>query len=654
VEDEPIDLNGERVHHANTWGKKMYLNQNVPQQIDSKFKFYQSVIPKSKNIFAINENLYELSYPTPNDLSDLKLWGIYKIIDCNKLKYIKPAQITMKNPGNMGQVLSYLVDVVGVTDNRVHILIYEIGNNGVTHELQSYKIVNNELVFESYKTLFYNQSITIYNYYDFDNGHLMLRIKQNSINKVYSCFFNEQNTTWSIDMNPIVYGAASTTTKIIGNRVFIQPYGQNKIDVYNLTSNSSSMSLQASLSNIFLSNPDNLSIFETAGNQYNIIYRKGTVSYELLQLNLTNNSATHLTMPVDFKNVPFSGAYRTDFIMKDNEIVKLNKMPWTQYPSGEYPNYQYVNFKRDSSGNWVKDKTNGFKWSGIGGFNNQYIISNDLTYSNGASGARKVFSIREVDYLAHPYTMYNNSTIYSSAYHRPKKLTHDAFDQGILNGMLVFKNLIFNDISNFLFRALNDSYDYNSRTYDVKTVILDNKTQPLSGNKNVYVYGKYSVVMKPGFSVSSSSGVEFHAIPQQAFPSNLPSCSLTFEDMLNPKLTEIPSELIYMKQANQVLKDKPYYGKIVLNDFSLNGEIIIDKKVKLYPNPTKDILNVDFNGSTFKILEVYSIDAKKIITRDVLNLNAVDVNLSTYPSGIYMVNLIDLNGKIYPNKVIKK
>lgn len=654
-EDEPIDLNGERVHPANTFGKKMYLNQNVPQQIDSKFKFYQSVIPKNKNIFAISENLYELSYPTANDLSDLKLWGIYKIIDCNKLKYIKPAQITMKNPGNMGQVLSYLVDVVGVTDNRVHILIYGIGNNVNTHELQSYKIVNNELIFESYQTLFYNQPNGIYNYYDFDNGHLILRVQDNnSINKVYSCFFNEQTANWSIDMNPIVYGAASTTTKIIGNRVFIQPYGQNKIDVYNLTSNSSSMSLQASLSNIFLSNPDNWSIFETSTNQYNIIYRKGTVSYELLQLNLTNNSATHLTMPVDFKNVPFSAAYRTDFIMKDNEIIKLNKMPWTQNPSGEYPNYQYINFKRNGSGNWVKDKTNGFKWSGIGGFNNQYIISNDLTYSNGASGTRKVFSIREVDYLAHPYTMYNNSTIYSSAYHRPKKLTHDAFDQGIVNGKQVFKNLIFNDISNFLFRALNDSYDYNSRTYDVKTVILDNKTQPISGYKDVYIYGKYSVDMKPGFSVSSSSGVEFHAIPQQVFPNDLPSCSLTFEDMLNPQLTEIPSELIYMKQGNPNLKDKPYYGEIVLNDSSLNREIIIDREVKLYPNPTKDILNIDFNGRNFKTLEVYSIDAKKIITKNVSTINFVEVNLSAYPSGIYMVNLIDVNGKIYPNKVIKK
>lgn len=664
-EEEPIDLNGEKVHPANTWGKKIYLNQNFPQQPDNKFYFYQSVVPNNKNIFAVSENLYQLTYPNVlNNLSNLKLWGIYKIVDCNKLKYIKPTQITMKNPGSIGVLDdTYLIDVVGITENRVHILIQETRflNPGfnTTSELQSYKIVNNELIFESYLTLFYNQPNKIFfnNYYSFDNGHLIL----SKSNSQYSCYYNEQNGIWTMNNNPIISGV-QPFIKIIGAKVFIQPYGQNKLDIYNLASNSANISLQASLSNIFLSNPNNLSIFEKASNQYNIIYRKGdayTATFEMMQLNLSNNSSTHLIMPLDFKNVSNLGSYKTDFIMRSNEIIKLSKMPWVQNPASEYGNYQYVNFKTDNNGNWVKDKTNGFKWSEMGGFNNQYIISNDLAYGNNTYGIRRVFSIREIDYLAHPYTMYNNSTVYSAAYHRPKKLDHTAFEHGILNGKQVFDNLILNNVSNFLFRALNTtpSYllsDYNTRTYDVKTVILDNKTQPLSGNKDVYVYGKYSVDMKPGFSVSSSSGVEFHAIPQQVFPNDLPSCSLTFEDMLNPQLTEIPSELIYMKQGNPNLKDKPYYGEIVLNDSSLNREIIIDREVKLYPNPTKDILNIDFNGRNFKTLEVYSIDAKKIITKDVSTINFVEVNLSAYPSGIYMVNLIDVNGKIYPNKVIKK
>lgn len=656
-EEVPIDINGEVVHPANTWGKKMYLNQNFPQQLDSQFYFYESVVPNNKNIFALSENIYELGYPNvSNNVSNLKLWGIYKIIECNKLKYIKPAQITMRNPGSAGNITNFFVDIVGVTDDRVHLIIHEIKSSGRTYELQSYKIVNNELVFESYLTLFYNQqnNLTIYNYFDFDNNHLILHTNNNNL---YSCFFNEQNGGWTINNNPISYGV-STFTKIIGNKVFIQPYGQNKLDIYNLAINSPTMTLQASLSNIFLPSPSIMSIFEKSDNQYDIIYRRdfnGGYSqlYEMINLNLSNNSASysHVAMPTDFKNVSYLGL-RTNFIIKNNEILKLIKMQYST--TGEYPNYQYINFKKDIGGTWVKDKVNYFKWSEIGGFNSQYIISNDLIYGS-SSHKRRVFSVREVDYLAHPYTMYNNMTVYSSAYHRPKKLDNDAFSYGMSNGKEYFTNLILNNVSNFLFRALNNGYDYNTRTYEVKTVILDNKTTPLTGNKNVNIYSKYSIVMKPGFSVSSSSGIEFHAIPQQIFPTDLPSCSLTFEDMLNPKLTELPNETIYLKQAKP--DDQPYYGEIVLGEEKQNEPNIIfsGNDIKIYPNPTKDILNIDLRGKfkDFDNLQVYSADGKIIITKKIITDNT-EINLSQYPAGIYIISLLNKNGKHYPYKIIKK
>lgn len=651
-EEEPIDINGERVHPANTWGKKMYLNQNFSQQIDSKFTFYQSVVSKKTNTFALSENLYEVNNATLNNSPNLQLWGIYKIIECNKLKYIKPAQITMKNPGAMGQFVEYFIDVVGVTDNRIHIIIHELRNSGKTFELQSYKIVNNELVFESYLTLFYNQTnISINNYYDFDNNHLMLRTTSG---RVYSCFFNEQNGVWSMNNTPISYGNIQPNIQLIGDKLFINPGGENKLDVYNLATNSPAMTIQASISNIFISTPGIVSIFENSTNQYNIIYRRNVnyldYGYEMMQFNLSNNSFSHITMPVDFKNVPFNGGQKINFIKKNNEIIKLGKMPWSQSATSEYPNYSYRNFKTDANGNWVNDKVNYYKWSEIGGFNSQYIISNDLIY--GSNAKRRVFSVREVNYLAHPYTMYD-VTVHSSAYHRPKKLDNDAFDHGMTNGKLYFSNLILNNVSNFLFRALNNGYDYNTRTYDVKTVILDNKTASLTGNKNVNIYGKYSIVMKPGFSVSSSSGIEFNAIPQQTFPSDLPSCSLTFEDMLNPQLTELPSELLYLKQGNA--QNKPHLGEIVLIEAQNISEINLGSEISIYPNPTKSVVYINFNGKSkdYSNLIVYSLDGRKTLSQKIL-ANNTEVNLTQYPAGVYLITLIGIDGKSYPYKVIKK
>ena len=675
-EDEPIDINGERVHPANTWGKKIYLREkngsyNSLQEVDTNFYYYRSVMSANQNTFAMSENLYDIYYFNINDfLSKFQLWGIYKIVDCNKIKYIKPAKITIKNPGVTGEIHDCLIDVVGVTNDRVHILIEVWRRNAAfdlykTYELQSFKIVNNELVFENYKTLFYDQqNLNISKYYDFDNGHLMLCVSHNSnlLNKIYSCYYNEQNGIWSMDANPIPNGSTGVFTKIVGDKVFIQPSGQNKVDIYNLASNSPAFSLKASLSNQFLSVPgtngvgDRLSIFKRSDDVYNIVYKNtnGVGFYEFMQVNLSGNSATssHITMPADFRYVYGSGS---NFIIKDKEIIKLTNVGWASNASSEYGNHFYQNYIKDGSGNWIKDKTFPLKWKDIGAFNNRYIISSDDYYNNSTGPKRRMFSIREIDYIAHPYIRYDDNIFYPAAYHRPKKLDNYYFSAGIVvNGREEFKNIAGTSLNKFLYRSPNLGYDFNATTYDTKTVILDDKTQKLTGYKSVAIHGKYSVVMKPGFSVSASTGVEFMAKAQAPLPADIPACSLTFDDMLNPQITETPNETLYLKQVGVKLGNEPYYGEIVLNGTLANQEVVIDRAVKLYPNPTKDILNIDFNGKKFKTLDVYSLDGKKIMTQDLSSLNTIQVNLSQYPAGIYMVTLIDSNGKNYPNKIIKK
>ncbi len=673
-EEEPIDINGERVHPANTWGKKIYLKEfggsgNYQQEIDVNFNYYRSVMAANQNTFAMSENIYDIySININNYLSNLRLWGIYKIIDCNKIKYIQPTKITIKNPGTIGVIHDCVIDVVGVTNDRVHILIEVWRRDAAfalykTYEIQSYKIINNELVFESYKTLFYEQqNLHIGKYYDFDNGHLMLSVSHNSnsANKIYSCFYNEQNADWSMDANPISNGFSGVFTKIVGDKVFIRPSGQNKLDIYNLASNSPAYSLKASLSNQFLSVPgtnglyDPLFVFKKSDDIYNVVYKNntGVGFFELMEVNLSNNSASsfHITMPADFKYVYGSGS---NFIMKNNEIIKLTNVGWTSTATSEYGNHFYSSFKKDGNGNWIKDKVFPLKWKDVGTYDSRYIISSDDYY--GSNLKRRMFSIREVDYIAHPYITYDDQTFYTAAYHRPKKLDNYYFSNGVvINGREEFKNLAGTSLNKFLYRSPNFGYDFNATTYDTKTVILDNKTQQLTGYKSVAIYGKYSVIMKPGFSISATSGVEFQAKAQAPLPADIPACSLTFEDMLNPKLTETPNETLYLKQMGGKSGNEPYYGEIVLNDNVSNQELVIDRSIKLYPNPTKDILNIDFNGKKFKTLEVYSLDGKKIITKDLSSMDAVQVNLSQYPAGVYMVVLIDSSGKNYPNKIIKK
>lgn len=187
-----------------------------------------------------------------------------------------------------------------------------------------------------------------------------------------------------------------------------------------------------------------------------------------------------------------------------------------------------------------------------------------------------------------------------------------------------------------------------------KSYILSHLTKPITNNKSVNLEAEHSIVIKPGFEVSSNNGIEFKA---KATSSEIYPESLTYDDMLHPVLSDYHDKAS-KKMANSSLKiskeESSIYGEIVLNGSLSKQEIVIDRVVKLYPNPTKDILNIDFNGKKFKTLEVYSIDAKKIITKEVSSLNTTEVNLSQYPAGIYMVTLIDSTGKSYPNKIIKK
>lgn len=186
-----------------------------------------------------------------------------------------------------------------------------------------------------------------------------------------------------------------------------------------------------------------------------------------------------------------------------------------------------------------------------------------------------------------------------------------------------------------------------------KSYILSHLTTPLGTNKSVKLNAEHSVVIKPGFEVSSASGNELHlkATSQEIFPE-----SLTYDDMLHPVLSDYhdkaDKKMAFSK--SKIEEELAIYGEIILNDGDVNQQIMIDRAVRIYPNPTKDLLNIDFNGKNFKTVEVYSMEAKKLITLDVSSKNKIEINLSQYPSGIYMVNLIDSNGKTYPNKIIKK
>jgi hypothetical protein len=74
--------------------------------------------------------------------------------------------------------------------------------------------------------------------------------------------------------------------------------------------------------------------------------------------------------------------------------------------------------------------------------------------------------------------------------------------------------------------------------------------------------------------------------------------------------------------------------------------------IKIYPNPVSDILNVDVGSFEIINMSISDITGRAInkFTKISENDNIVKIDISTFKSGIYFIN-IELNNE--PNKIFK-
>lgn len=82
-----------------------------------------------------------------------------------------------------------------------------------------------------------------------------------------------------------------------------------------------------------------------------------------------------------------------------------------------------------------------------------------------------------------------------------------------------------------------------------------------------------------------------------------------------------------------------------VNDASLSG-------VSIYPNPVKDVLNINSVNDVDKV-EIYSISGQKIHSQS-FNSNERNIDMNSLPSGTYMVQILLTTGAVETFKVLKK
>lgn len=108
--------------------------------------------------------------------------------------------------------------------------------------------------------------------------------------------------------------------------------------------------------------------------------------------------------------------------------------------------------------------------------------------------------------------------------------------------------------------------------------------------------------------------------------------------------------------SGSIIKKSIIIGKICLNKENtenINSKINVDffdKSIRIYPNPTKDLIYIENpDNKIIKNLSLYNIDGK-LISIYLYFDNYLD--LSNLPTGLYFLNF-NVDNNIITNKIIK-
>lgn len=85
----------------------------------------------------------------------------------------------------------------------------------------------------------------------------------------------------------------------------------------------------------------------------------------------------------------------------------------------------------------------------------------------------------------------------------------------------------------------------------------------------------------------------------------------------------------------------------------LSNQEIEDKTINLYPNPVKEILNIENPDLKIKNLELLNSEGK-IILQKAVNQKEIALDFNPFPKGIYYLKLRLENGRVQTEKIIKK
>lgn len=106
---------------------------------------------------------------------------------------------------------------------------------------------------------------------------------------------------------------------------------------------------------------------------------------------------------------------------------------------------------------------------------------------------------------------------------------------------------------------------------------------------------------------------------------------------------DLEMSTIYMVKAYAVVNGQTYYGPETTFQTWMEGVDELENSVKLYPNPTNNILNVEGDGMSS--IEVYNAVGQRVMKQEV-NGNKAQVNTQSLNSGVYFIRIVANDGSM--------
>jgi hypothetical protein len=106
---------------------------------------------------------------------------------------------------------------------------------------------------------------------------------------------------------------------------------------------------------------------------------------------------------------------------------------------------------------------------------------------------------------------------------------------------------------------------------------------------------------------------------------------------------ELEMSSIYMVKAYAIVNGQTYYGPETTFQTWTEGVEELGNSLKLYPNPTSGVLNIEGEGMVS--FEVYNTVGQRVMTQEV-NGNAAQVNTESLNNGIYFLRILANDGNV--------